>query len=304
VHGARRDRDVEALSRLRERLTRGCRPVGDLSRGLAGGELDCRGVRGRRAEPQLRDEHHHEPRFDDTADEPRSQPYEEEPACAVASGCQRRCARVVEGARATQRVGEARFAGEIGPGHRHRRDARDERRRQVGRLRCDRRRPALPVLGHDRLADPPLVRRTLRSGHLLHPRGGREAGRGQPSRRVVRELVVRGPRPGDADHEPPQAVGERRALLDASPDLRGRDLGAVLGFAPGVPLAKQAGTEEPCDGYRENQRDRCDLARRHAPTFLAHRDNCAPSPSLGEVFVERGLRARYRQVIARSRGRR
>jgi hypothetical protein len=43
-------------------------------------------------------------------------------------------------------------------------------------------------------------------------------------------------------------------LLDALADLRGRDLGAVLGVASRVSLAEQASTEETGNGQPEDQR--------------------------------------------------
>jgi hypothetical protein len=278
--------DIESLARRRER--------GGHALVIPGGPAADRepqrrgvGVRGRRSQPQLRQEHHHEPRFYDTAGEPRRQPDEEQPVGAVRQGRQRRCSRVVELAHAGQPRGHAELAAEIDPGHRHRRDAGDQRGGQIGRPRSDRHDAASPVPGHDRAADPPLVGRAPGSGNLLDPRGGREACRAEPPRGAARERLARHPGPGDADHEPAQTVGEEGSLLDAPADLRGRDLGAVDGLASGVSLAEEAGAEKTRNGHPEDERHWCDLSRRHAPGFPGHRENSARSQSLAEEVLER-----------------
>ena len=97
---------------------------------------------------------------------------------------------------------------------------------------------------------------------------------------------------GDADHEPAETVGKGGSLLDASTDLRGRDLGAVLGLASRVSLAKQAGAEETRDRHREYQRYRCDLSRRHGPTFAGHTKLCSVGDRQGKAFLEGPCAAR------------
>jgi hypothetical protein len=53
-------------------------------------------------------------------------------------------------------------------------------------------------------------------------------------------------------------------------DLRGRDIGPVLGLASRVPLTEQAGPQETGNGQPEDQRYRCYAPRRDTPTPRGH----------------------------------
>ncbi len=54
-------------------------------------------------------------------------------------------------------------------------------------------------------------------------------------------------------------------MLDARADLRGSDLGAVLGVLSRVSLAEQAGSEESHNDQPEDQRYWRDMPGPHAP---------------------------------------
>ena len=67
----------------------------------------------------------------------------------------------VKARRTLERRGHSRFTAQVDPGHGHRREAGDERRRQVRRARSGGEDAVLRVGGHDRLTNTLLVRRTL-----------------------------------------------------------------------------------------------------------------------------------------------
>jgi hypothetical protein len=272
--------DAESLSGLGEGLAHGRRAPETAGGASANGDLHGpRKARGRRAQQVRRHEQHDEPRFgDDRPDGIGSVLDEKEPLGAVLQGCHRRRDHVVHHAGTGRRRGQARFAAEIGPGHLHGRDARDESRRQVRGPGAGGHDPQLRVLRDDGGAGPPLVRGTLRSGNLLDPRGGGKARRYEPSRRVVLELRARELVYGQVFHEPAHALGERGSLIDALADLGGRDLGAVLRAYARVSLTNQAGPEETREGHPEDQRYWCNLPKPHAPLPGRELNHSPPRP--------------------------
>src|SRR4051812_32867170 len=137
----------------------------------------------------------------------------------------------------------------------------------MGRPRSGGCKPASLVSGHDWVSDPPLVGTTPGCRNLLDPPGGREARRAEPPGGVGLKLLARDADPGHTSHELAEILGEGGPLLDARADLRGCNLGAVLGVAPRVPLTEEAGADQTRNGQRQDQRYWCDLAQPHALTF-------------------------------------
>jgi hypothetical protein len=74
------------------------------------------------------------------------------------------------------------------------------------------------------------------------------------------------------------------AFVDAAADLRGRDLGAVLGVASRVSLAEEAGAVVPRKTQCEDQRHWCDLSRPHAPTSPGDTQFCSFAIAGGRRF--------------------
>jgi hypothetical protein len=104
------------------------------------------------------------------------------------------------------------------------------------------------------MAGPPLVSRAVRRPDLLNPPSGGEACRAEPFCCVAGELLVRHAGPADARHVLAETRGKGRRVRNTPVDLRGRDLGLVLGVASRVSLAEQAGAQEAGDGQPDDQR--------------------------------------------------
>ena len=130
--------DRESLACRRERLAGRVRRDPGLRRTAGGRDLHRRHARRRRTQPEVRHEDHHVPRAQDPADEIRRRRDEKEPARAGARGCHRGRDDAIEAGRTTECRGHPGCAAQIDAGHRHRRKAGDQRRRQVGGARSER----------------------------------------------------------------------------------------------------------------------------------------------------------------------
>jgi hypothetical protein len=270
-----RHQHVEALSRRRERAAH--RPCAAERSGRRAADREPQGRRVARGRPQPRplDEQREEPRFDDPLVDALSRLHQEKPPRTVSQRRERRRRRVIQRARPGDRGSDPRLDAQIEAGHDHRREARDEGRRQIGRPRSDGHCSASLIQGHDRVADPQLVRGAPGGWNLLDPGGGRYTGWAQPARGDVLELGAPGPAHWGTGHEPAQTFEQCGCLLDAAVDLGGGDFGTALGIVSRVTLAECAGAEKTCHGKREHQRHGSDLSQTHAPAFLRRPDHCA-----------------------------
>jgi hypothetical protein len=249
----------ELLSRGRELLAHGACAGAACGGTIGGRELQAGGVPRRRAQRRFGQEDDHGPGAEHPVDQIGRRRDQEEPARPVSPRCDRRGTYATGPNRAGQRRGDPGLTPQIDGARVHGREARDQRRRQVGGGR--RHRPAPRVGRDDGTADTPLVRRAVSGADLLGPRGGREVGGAEPPRCVAREPRVRDACATFVQHGPAQAPGERRRHVHATADLRRRDLDALLGAVSRITRGEHAGDDETRDGQPENQCHCCDVSR-------------------------------------------
>jgi ABC-type sugar transport system substrate-binding protein len=97
--------------------------------------------------------------------------------------------------------------------------------------------------------------------HTLDPGGCGQANGTEPAIPDVREVLCGDAGAGLSCQEAADAVHERRSLGDPVPQLRSRDLGAMVRIASRIHLAEGSSDEEPDGGQQEHDPYRCELTR-------------------------------------------
>jgi hypothetical protein len=153
------------------------------------------------------------------------------------------------------------------------------------------------------VTDALFVHGAVSASNLLGPGNGWEVGRTEPSQCGRGELGVRDPGATFVDHESAEALRQRRRLRDTAVNPRGRDLYALLGIAPRIPLGNHAGQDEARDSHPKNDSHCCDVSRSQVRTSTSL-DSARPNrTTAGWTEAQRRDQVTFRQppiVVASS----